>query len=223
MAGLGAFLPVEQGVACWAALKARVDAVKAAGDPRTRSQIAADTLVERLTGHESAGDVDVEVNILVPVENLLDPKSQKPAEMPGFGSIPAGLADEIIGRTGGRRWWRRLFTAPARDRDCAIIVGGDPRARRFTGWLATLIGLRDRCCREPYCTAPIRHIDHIVPLREGGQTSFHNGRGVCEHHNDLREMPRYQITRVSEPGQRHTTITTTPTGHHYLSRAPDPP
>ena len=46
---------------------------------------------------------------------------------------------------------------------------------------------------------------------------------MCEHHNYLREMPGYQIKLVSEPGQRHTTITTTPTGHHYLTRAPDPP
>ena len=98
MAGLTAFLPVEQGVACWAALKAAVDAVKAAGDPRTRSQIAADTLVERLTGQTSADDVDVEVQIMVPVENLLDPDQQQPAEMVGFGPIPAGLADQIIGR-----------------------------------------------------------------------------------------------------------------------------
>jgi hypothetical protein len=39
MAGLSAFLPVEQGVACWAALKATVDAVKAAGTraPAARS------------------------------------------------------------------------------------------------------------------------------------------------------------------------------------------
>ena len=222
MAGLSAFLPVEQGVACWAALKAAVDALKAAGDPRTRGQIAADTLVERLTGQESAGDVDVEVNIMVPVENLLAPNQQQPAEVAGFGSIPAGIADEIIGRTGGRRWWRRLFTAPACDSDGRIIVGGDPRARRFTGWLAKLITLRDQCCREPFCTAPIRHVDHIIPARDGGATSFDNGCGKCEHHNYLREMPGYRVQRVSESGERHTTITITPTGHHYLSRAPDP-
>ena len=222
MAGLSAFLPVEQGVACWAALKARVDALKAAGDLRTRGQIAADTLVERLTGQAAAGDVDVEVQIMVPVDNLLDPDLAEPAEMLGFGPIPAGLADEIIGCTGGRRWWRRLFTAPARDGNGSMIVGGDPAARRFTGWLAKLLALRDRCCREPFCTAPIRHLDHIVPARDGGPTSFENGRGVCEHHNYLREMPGWRIQRVSEPGERHTTITTTRTGHHYLSRAPNP-
>ncbi|HWH98980.1 MAG TPA: DUF222 domain-containing protein [Propionibacteriaceae bacterium] len=223
MAGLSAFLPVEQGVACWAALKARVDALKAAGDSRTRGQIAADTLVERLTGQAAADDVGVEVQITVPVENLLDPDQQQPAEVHGFGPIPAGLADQIIGRTSGSRRWRRLFTAPARDGRGSMIVGGDPAARRFTGWLAKLITLRDRCCREPFCSAPIRHVDHIVPVRDGGPTCYDNGRGVCEHHNYLREMPGWQVTTVSQPGEPHTTITTTPTGHHYLSRAPKPP
>ena len=210
-------------MACWAALKARVDELKAAGDPRTRSQIAADTLVERLTGQTTADDVDIEVNLLVPVENLLDPEQPGAGRMAGFGSIPAGLADQILGHTAGRRWWRRLFTAPARDGEGRVIVGGDPTARRFSGWLAKLIKLRDQHCREPYCTAPIRHIDHITRVCAGGPTSVENGRGVCEHHNYLREMPGWHIKTVSDPGGRHTTITTTPTGHHYLSRAPNPP
>ena len=116
MAGLSAFLPVEQGVACWAALKARVDALKAAGDPRTRGQIAADTLVERLTGQATADDVDIEVQITVPVQNLLGPNQHQPAEVHGYGPIPAGLADQIIAHTSGSRWWRRLFTTPTPQR-----------------------------------------------------------------------------------------------------------
>ena len=107
MAGLSAFLPVEQGVACWAALKARVDALKAAGDPRTRSQIAADTLVERLTGQATADDVDVEVQIIVPVENLLDPDQQQPAEVHRVWADP--------GRTGRSdhrpHQWRAVVAA----------------------------------------------------------------------------------------------------------------
>ncbi len=223
MAGLSAFLPVEQGVACWAALKAQVDALKAAGDPRTRGQIAADTLVERLTGQATADDVDIEVQITVPVQNLLGPNQHQPAEVHGYGPIPAGLADQIIAHTSGSRWWRRLFTTPTRNGRGTMIIGGDPTARRFTGWLAQLITLRDRCCREPFCTAPIRHIDHITPARDGGPTSYHNGRGVCEHHNYLHEMPGWKVTTVSQTGEPHTTITTTPTGQHYLSRAPNPP
>jgi hypothetical protein len=50
MAILTGYLPVEQAVACYAALRRYADTLVAAGDKRTRDQIMADTLVERLTG-----------------------------------------------------------------------------------------------------------------------------------------------------------------------------
>ena len=49
MAILSGYLPVDQGVACLAALRRHTDTVKADGDRRSRDQIMADTLVERLT------------------------------------------------------------------------------------------------------------------------------------------------------------------------------
>ena len=63
MAILNAFLPVEQGVACYASLKAHTDARKADGDARSRDQIMADTLVERLTGQTTADQVNAEIHI----------------------------------------------------------------------------------------------------------------------------------------------------------------
>jgi hypothetical protein len=62
---LSGSLPVEQGVACYAALRQHADTAKASGDGRTRDQIMADTLVERLTGHTTAGDVNVERQIMI--------------------------------------------------------------------------------------------------------------------------------------------------------------
>ena len=126
MAGLSAFLPVEQGVACLGRAEGQVDALKAAGDPRTRGQIAADTLVERLTGQATADDVDIEVQITVPVQNLLGPNQHQPAEVHGYGPIPAGLADQIIAHTSGSRWWRRLFTTPTRNGRGTMIIGRRP-------------------------------------------------------------------------------------------------
>ena len=131
MSVLSGFLPVEQGVACLAALRKHTDAVVAAGDTRTRGQIMADTLVERVTGQARAADVNVEVGIVIPVEALVDPHSDlapdpgrdrrrcRPgrgaaAEIAGYGPIPAAIACDILAGTEGRRWWRRLFTAPDR-------------------------------------------------------------------------------------------------------------
>ena len=89
MSLLSGYLPVEQGVACLAALRRHTDGVLSTGDGRTRDQIMADTLVERLTGQASASDVAVEVQIVVPAELAVDPsprgprRSQEPGRCPG--------------------------------------------------------------------------------------------------------------------------------------------
>ena len=139
------------------------------------------------------------------------------AELLGYGPLPVPLAREILTKSRGRRWWRRLFTAPH-----GGIVGGDPTRRCFDGTLATLIGYRDGGrCREPYCDAPARHTDHIVPFRDGGPTTFTNGRATCVRSNQAREMPGWQVRLVHDGNGRHphTVATTTPTGHTYTSRA----
>jgi hypothetical protein len=246
MSLLSGFLPVEQGVACWAALRAHTDTVKNTGDTRTRDQIMADTLVERLTGQARATDVQAEIAIVIPVDALTHPTGTSPnpgprpgpspdtgdgpaggststtgsapvAEVLGYGPLPVPLAREILAESQGRRWWRRLFTAPH-----GGIIGGDPTRRCFDGTLATLIGYRDGGrCREPFCDAPARHTDHIVAHRAGGPTTFTNGRATCVRSNQAREMPGWQV-RLAHDGHGdhpHTVITVTPTGHTYTSRA----
>jgi hypothetical protein len=240
MSRLTGFLPVEQGVACWAALRAHTDTLKNAGDARTRDQIMTDTVVERLTGQAKAADVSAEVAIVIPVEALIGSAGAVPApramvsaagedapgavgaatgtaEVLGHGPIPAELAKDILAESQGKRWWRRLFSAPH-----GGFVGGDSTRRCFDGVLAALIGYRD-CgrCREPFCDAPARHVDHIHPHRAGGPTSFTNGRATCVRSNLVREMPGWDVKLVHDGlgEQPHTVVTTTPTGHTYTSRA----
>ena len=54
MTWLGALLPVKDGVAVFAALDQAAKAAQAAGDERTRGQVMADTLVDRVTGREAS-------------------------------------------------------------------------------------------------------------------------------------------------------------------------
>jgi Domain of unknown function (DUF222) len=226
MAILTGYLPVEQGVACYAVLRRHADTLVAAGDNRTRDQIMADTLVERLTGQAAAGDLNIELQLMMPLDALIKPDDRSAAVIPGYGPLPHELAWEILTTSRGRKWWRRLFTAPSKESSRrGPIVGGDPTRRYFDGWLAKLIRLRDQTCRDPFCDAPIRHIDHITRHSEGGPTTFTNGRGVCARGNYIREMPGWRIkpTDCRNQGEPHKIIITTPTGHHYLSRAPDPP
>jgi hypothetical protein len=224
MAILSGYLPVEQGVACYAALKKHTDAVIAAGDERSRDQIMADTMVEWLTGQTRPADVNVEVQIMMPIDSLTDPHNSRTATIPGSGPLPGLLARQIITTSAGRKWWRRLFTAPDQD-GRGLIVGGDPHRRRFDGWLAKLITLRDQHCRDPFCDAAIRHLDHILRHRDRGPTTLGNGRGTCARGNYVREMPGWKIDLIFDGlhGKPHTISVTTPTGHTYHSRSPDPP
>lgn len=217
MAILSGFLPVEQGVACLAALRTHTDSVKNTGDQRSRDQIMADTLVERITGQAAAADVQAEVAIVVPVDALVRPDAGSTAEVVGYGPIPAALAKDVLAGSRGRRWWRRLFAAPHDG-----VTGGDPARRCFDGTLAALVGYRDGGrCREPFCDAPARQVDHIVPHRSGGPTTFTNGRATCVRSNQVREMPGWQVRLVHDGrGEHpHTVVTVTPTGHAYTSRA----
>ncbi len=224
MAVLTGYLPVEQGIACYTALRQQADTAVATADGRTRDQIMADTLVERVTGQTTAGDVNIELQLIMPLDALIDPDDSSAAVIPGYGPLPGGLALEILATTKGRKWWRRLFTGPNSQADRrGPIVGGDPSRRCFDGWLAKLIRLRDQTCRDPFCDAPIRHIDHIIRYSDGGLTTYINGRGECKRGNLVREMPGWRIKLLdcgfhSGP---HAIMITTPTGHHYRSRAPD--
>jgi hypothetical protein len=184
MADLVAHLPAEQAAACFGALHRAVNDHYVTADTvtRNRGQILADTLVERLTGQTTAADVNVEVQVVVPVEALLDPDSPLPAQIAGHGPVPAQIAREMLTTTAGQKTLRRLVT-----RD-GIVIGGDSRRRTFDGALETFIRARDgNRCTAPYCDAPVRHIDHVERWATGGRTVFTNGRGYCEFHNHARE------------------------------------
>ena len=103
MTVLTGFLPVEQGVACWAALRAHADSLKNTGDPRTRDQVIADTLVERVTGQVTAADVNVEIAVVIPVGALTDSATTATAEVIGHGPIPAALAKDVLAGSRGKR------------------------------------------------------------------------------------------------------------------------
>ena len=215
MTYLTGFLPVAQGVACYAALTREADTRRAAGDPRTRGQIMADTLVERITGQATASGTPVEIALVMTDQTMLA-GDQSPAHLDGYGPIPAPLARQLT-RNADKVWLRRLFISPTD----GSVVAMDTRRRLFDGPLRRLVVLRDQTCRNPWCDAPIRHADHVTRAADGGETSADNGQGLCEACNYSKERPGWHTRRL--PGPRHPVATTTPTGHTYLSRAPDPP
>lgn len=224
-----AVVKAEQYAAVLGALGQAATKAKAAGDPRTRDQVRADALVERVTGQSQADAGPVSLNLVMGVESLLA-DSTEPGFLQGVsgasrgvpaGFLPSGLCRDLFRRAGeaGRASVRRLFTRPS-DRQ---LVAMESDSRAFAGLLADLVLLRDGgTCRTPWCDAPARHVDHAVPVAECGPTSFDNGQGLCETCNYVKETPGWS-TSVRGGDATHQVFTVTPAGHLYASRPPPTP
>jgi len=256
----------------------------AAGDDRSKGQVMADTLVERVTGQTFAAAVPLEIGLIMTDAALLG-RSETPAQLPGYGPIPAALARQLAcaagladqddhtscdpndsapdrggrgsgdrgtndsdqrgaldgrgecgardgdtrtgrasmsgvvggGSVGGteagraRAWVRWLITDPID----GTVTSIDTRRRRFSGALAVFIRLRDQVCRDPYCDAPIRDLDHWHDYARGGPTSAENGIGLCQRENLVDQVPGWHIT-----GTARERVIVTPTGHRYESQPP---
>ena len=191
-------------------------------DARSRGQVMADTLVERVTGRPADQPVPVSVNVVISDQALLGAE-QGAATIAGYGSVPSAVAQKMIMDTvadqRSRATLRRLYATPAG----GALVALESRSRLFPKGLADFIELRDQRCRTPYCDAPIRHRDHARPHSRGGATSAENGEGLCEACNFAKESPGWRvITGIGENGV-HTAEFITPTGAHYHSVAPPMP
>jgi hypothetical protein len=213
-----ALLPVAQGVGVYAALKRAADTTF---DGRSRGQVMADTLVERVTGRPAGQAEPVAVNLVISDAALLG-GADTPALIGGYGPIPAavarGLVHEAVTDETAKATLRRLYRRPR----TGSLVAMESRARCFPQGLAQFIGLRDQTCRTPYCDAPIRHRDHAQPHNRGGPTTAENGLGTCERCNYVKESPGWQVKAGDENGT-HTAEFVTPTGAKYKSAAPPLP
>jgi hypothetical protein len=185
----------------------------------------ADTLVERVTGQSRADGTSVAVN-LVMTERTLLAGDDEPAEIVGYGPVPAGNARDLLRRhtevddPAGQAWLRRVFTHPT----TGELVALETAAQAFPPALRQLLVVRDRTCRTPWCDAPVRHADHVRRRADGGETSAANGQGLCEQCNYVKEAPGWAAAEhsSSHPGH-HLVETWTPTGHRYRSRPPPLP
>ncbi|MCW5951940.1 MAG: DUF222 domain-containing protein [Propionibacteriaceae bacterium] len=213
MALVSALLPVAQGVALYATLAREADQARAAGDPRSRGQVMADVLVFRTTGQEHADEVAVEVQLVMTDDSLLG-AGEAPARLAGHGPIPAGVARQLTHRASvaGRASLRRLYVRPRDGR----LVAMESKQRSFPAGLRQFIALRDEVCRTPWCGAPIRHADHVIPASAGGETSAANGQGLCEQCNQVKEHPGWRA-RPDPDGRVHIA---TPSGASFASLPP---
>jgi Domain of unknown function (DUF222) len=219
MTYLTALLPVAQGVSVYAALRREADTC---ADGRSRGQVMADALVERVTGRSAAVATPIAVNLVLSDESLVG-GSSTPADVCGYGPIPAAVARELVSGAvndeRSRATLRRLYAHPA----SGALVAMESRARLFPRGLAAFIRFRDQRCRTPYCDAPIRHLDHARPWAADGPTNAANGLGLCERCNYVKDVAGWVVRPEVDETSRHAAEFTTPTGTAYRSGAPPLP
>jgi hypothetical protein len=127
-----------------------------------------------------------------------------PAELAGAGPVPAAVARALVTDPDPTVWLRRVYTRPTD----GSLVAMDSTRRRFPTGLRRLIRTRDRTCRTPWCGAPIRHTDHVIPVADGGRRPRERA-GLCEACNYTKQAPGWTSTpgtptgRGRRPGRDH--------------------
>jgi hypothetical protein len=222
MASLWALLPAPDAVSAFEWLS-RLARGMGADDPRSMDARRADLLTALLTGRltvaapEGSARVPMPepvnpgkplVQVVVPFDTLTG-AAEHPAELVGYGAIPAPLAREIAADA----VWRRLVTDPL----SGALLDHGRTTYRPPAALADFVRARDVHCRHPICRrrAIDSELDHTVAFAgDGGRTAASNLYGACPRHHHLKhDAPGWSVHQHAD-GR----ITwTTPTGHCYTS------
>ncbi|WP_181137605.1 HNH endonuclease signature motif containing protein [Rathayibacter sp. AY1D1] len=197
-----------------------------AAEERTLAQLRADALVDLLCdgdvsgtapGDErprtSARGIRAEVRLTLAASTAAG-QDETPAELDGYGLIPAGVARELLGADSAVT---PVLTHPSTG--AVVSVGRTHRLPPPRMRLA--LQLRDRTCRFPGCTRPAAtaEADHTLEWRHGGATALDNLASLCVAHHHVRHGDRWTYTLHPDGSADWTT----PTGRRVVTRPPDPP
>jgi len=151
------------------------------------------------------------IEVVIPATTLLG-LDDDPAELTGYGPIPADLARRIA----ADGTWRRLLTDPANG-----VVLDASTTRHDPGAVVTETLLaRHPVCAWPGCNRSSRDCDrdHITPFAQTGTTSLTGLAPYCEYHHVIKDTPTWGWKTTSHPDGSITL--TTPTGHRHTTVPP---
>ena len=193
-------LPVAQGVAVYAALTRDADTLRAAGDPRSRGQVMADTLVERITG-TPAGSAVVEVQ---PRHDRPHPARRATPNPPGSSATaPSPPPGPATSSHRGRPRARPGSAGSTPPPTPASSSRWTPAAAPFPARPApTSSSPATRPAAPPGATPRSATSTTSDPRRRRRPTSRANGQGLCEACNHAKQAPGWRAGPA--PGPRHT-------------------
>ena len=151
------------------------------------------------------------VQVTVGLATLLG-ADDEPAELAGYGPIPASMARRIAADPTGT--WRRLVTDPLGK----LIDYGRSRYEPPPD-LDAYVRARDQTCTFPNChrQATSCELDHVQPWSQGGETNEGNLIAACPRHHHLKHDGGWSNARDPNTG---TVTWTSPTGNHYRNHPP---
>jgi hypothetical protein len=236
LATLVARIPEPDALAVRAVLAALAADPTGVGDERTVQQRRADLVTAMVTGvparHGHAGDADllvrglgavgVHVDVTIPADTLRG--GPAPAEVPGYGPVPAWAARDLATAatscralvyhpdTGHLLGLSDLLGDLLGDRLPVRWLPGLPAATGYTHppTMARLVRARDVTCRAPGCTrrASACDCDHVEPYPDG-PTAAANTCCLCRRHHRLKTHAPDWHVHLDDTGRL---TWTTPTG-----------
>ena len=219
MAELWALLPADGAAIVLAAITrwaTKAPVLVSEPDGRLIDQRRADALVELalagLNGAWAPRAVKPAVQITVGLATLLG-DNDHPADLDGFGPIPASMARRIAADPSGT--WRRLITDEA-----GRLLDHRTRCYRPPTDLARRVRARDQRCVMPGCgrRATSCEVDHRTPY-PAGPTNLRNLESLCKRHHDLKHHSDWQLDKDPDG----TYVWATPTRHTYRYRPAELP
>jgi len=188
MAELWAYLPAPAANAIYATVHQCARRAHTPDDQRTADQRRADAFVDLLLGQNTTGPV-AQIKVTVPATTLLG-LDQAPAELAGYGPIPADLARELAADA----TWQRLLTDPT----SGTLLDHGRTTYKPPAALADFVRARDLTCRFPGCTRASERceLDHRTEY-PAGRTSACNLDTLCPHHHQLKHHSKWSGDRLA--------------------------
>ncbi len=146
----------------------------------------------------------IEVGLVMNLPTALG-LADNPAELVGYGPLPAALARALAADAD----WRRLLVEEA----TGYLLDYDRATYRPPKALADYLAARDRTCVFPGCSQPAWRcdIDHAQTWTCGGHTCAGNCGLFCRPHHQLKTAGLWRFQRHPDG----TGTLTSPAGHTY--------
>ena len=186
MATVIALLPAEDAQTVMLAINTLVETQSSLADSRSIDMKRADALaaicgdiLARISDKHQPHRRPVTINITMDLPTALG-MADNPAELAGYGPIPASVARTLSADAKWRRFITDPLTGNLLDYGRETYVPPQP--------LVDFLTARDRICRFPGCSQPSRisDIDHAIPWEKGGPTSPTNLGLLCRRHHRMK-------------------------------------